>query len=396
MSVPLVAISTHVRPTERLPRDCVCHSHRRGQPAKKLSPSHRTHFSSRCSPSTWRTVPDLDRITSEWVRPNGCLVRVTEAAAIARTPIDQQHGGHGGTCGPLIRFTDFSDTDLRMNQFWQAGPMQTAATEAVSTPMSTRTLLVNCVVAAVTGQAAMILLHEAAHLFAGVALGHPSRMFAFGVTHGGNPSVVDEVAMLLAAPIFSLVMGIIMQVWQPLRRRANFLHLFWLFFAFASVQEMVGYLVITPFGAGDTGGAAMMLELPVPVVIIVCLVGVAGMLANAWAFAPHMRRHAGHAGRNAIGLYPWLFGTIIGALCSLLYLALTPVEFPPADQIAVMAANMAILVFAPMANIFVGKDMPEQPTAPLALKPVPVTGLVTFGALLLVNIALSIWGLPLG
>ena len=293
-------------------------------------------------------------------------------------------------------FIDLSDTEAQLNQFWHAEAMQTAATEAVSTPMSTRTLLLNCVVAAVTGQAAMILLHEAAHLVAGVALGHPSHMYAFGVTHGGNPSVADEVTMLLAAPIFSLVMGLAMQLWQPLRRRGGFLHLFWLFFAFTSVQEMVGYLVITPFGAGDTGGAAMMLGLPVPVVIIACLIGVAGMFANAWAFAPHMRRHAGNAGRNAFGLYPWLFGTIIGALSALLYLALTPVDFPIADQIAVMAANMAILVFAPMANIFIGKNMAEQPPAPLSLKPIPVNGLVIFGVLLLINIALSIWGLPLG
>ena len=260
----------------------------------------------------------------------------------------------------------------------------------------TRTLLIACVLAAVIGQTAMIMVHELVHLLAGVALGYPSTMYAFGVDHHGDPSVADEAFMNLSAPVFSLVSGLVMQVWQPFRRRADLLHLTWLFFAFASVQEMVGYLVITPFGAGDTGSTATLLGIPPWVQLLACAVGIAGMFANARAFAPHLMRYAGQdlGRRNAVGLFPWLYGMIICALFTLLYLTLTPAAFPVPALIAVMAANTALLVFAPMANIFLARVADVPPQA-LRLRPVPVGGLIALAVLVLVNLALSIWGLSL-
>ncbi|MGA4670696.1 hypothetical protein ACPCG0_13030 [Propionibacteriaceae bacterium Y1923] len=259
-------------------------------------------------------------------------------------------------------------------------------------------LLLNAVVAGLLAQTAMVFVHELAHLVAGAALGHPSRMYAFGVDHFGDIPVADEAVMAMAGPVFSLVTGFVMAIWTPLRRRGDFAHLLWLFFAFASMQEMVGYLVITPFGAGDTGVTAALLNIPLAGQFAICALGIAGMFLTARGFATHMARHAGpdELGlRNAMTLFPWIASSVASALLSLLYLAITPADVPPESQVAIMAASTAILVFAPMAHIF-SRAVRDVAHEPLALARVPVVGLVALGVLVAVNIVLSIWGLPLG
>ncbi|MDN6304097.1 MAG: hypothetical protein L0J57_13780 [Brachybacterium sp.] len=265
-------------------------------------------------------------------------------------------------------------------------------TQSTSAPVhvSFRPLLLNNLVAALIASAVMIFLHEMAHLVAGLALGHTSVLYSFGVNHLGSPSEADQVVMLLAGPTFSLVTGMLMQLWTPLRRRGDLLHLVWLWFAFVSVQEGIAYLCLTPFGAGDTGQAAQLLGLPVAVQLLALAAGVGGMFLNARAFAPHMARHAGADPRlrNAMTLFPWLYGMIISVLLSILYLAISPAEIPASSQIAILAAGTAILVFAPMAHIF-ARSVTEMPHEPLRLRAVPVGGLVALAVLVAGNILLS-------
>ena len=274
--------------------------------------------------------------------------------------------------------------------------MVTHATHAASSLPSARTLLTNNLVAALIASALMIVLHELAHLVAGLALGHPGTLYSFGVDHHGDPSESDQVVMLLAGPVFSLVTGVLLQIWTPLRRRGGFAHLVWVWFAFASVQEGVAYLCLTPFGAGDTGTAAQLLGLPVLVQFAVLLLGVAGMFANAWAFAPHMARHAGPdpRRRNAMTLFPWLYGMIAAVLLSLLYLTISPADLPAGAQIAVLAAGTATFVFAPMAHIF-ARRVTAVAVEPLRLRPIPVVGLVLLALLVAGNIVLS-FGVDIG
>lgn len=261
---------------------------------------------------------------------------------------------------------------------------------------SVRVLLLNNLVAALIASALMIFLHEQAHLVAGLALGHPSDVYSFGVNHLGSPSDADQVVMLLAGPVFSLVTGVLLQIWTPLRRRAGFGHLVWLWFAFTSVQEGISYLCLTPMGAGDTGTAARLLGLPVPLQLLALLVGVGGMFLNARAFATHMARHAGTDPRlrNAMTLFPWLYGMIVSVLLSIAYLAISPADLPAGDQIAILAAGTAILVFAPMAHIF-SRAVADVPIEPLRLRAVPVGGMVVLAMLVLGNILLS-FGLRVG
>lgn len=267
---------------------------------------------------------------------------------------------------------------------------------AKSSQTSVRPLLLNNLVAALIASALMIFLHELAHLAAGLALGHASVLYPFGVIDRGSPPEGDQVVMLLAGPAFSLVTGVLLQVWTPLRGRADFLHLVWLWFAFTSVQEGIMYLCLTPFGAGDTGQAAQLLGLSLPLQFLALALGVGGMFLNARAFAPHMARHAGADPRlrNAMTLFPWLFGMIISVLLSVLYLAISPAAVPAPAQIAILAAGTALLVFAPMAHIFT-RSVAEVTYEPLRLRALPVGGLVVLCVLVLGNILLS-FGLRLG
>lgn len=272
----------------------------------------------------------------------------------------------------------------------------TAAT-TTSQPAARRQLLLNGVVAAVLGVTAMIMVHELVHLVTGAALGFESTQYAYGVTHVGDPTPGQEAAMLLSAPAFSLVTGLLMSVWLPLRRRGGFGHLVWLFFAFASTQEGIAYLCVTPFGVGDTGAAATALGLPAWVGVLALLVGVAGMFGNARLFATHLARHDGpeQEYRMALSLYPWLYGMLIMMVLTIGYLAISPMDVSVGEQIAILTANSAILVFAPMANIFY-RQAADVPHEPLRLPRIPVAGLVAFGVLFVINISLSTGFLTIG
>lgn len=270
--------------------------------------------------------------------------------------------------------------------------MSTLTPDGASVPAKhyRRSLLINNLVAAVIASTLMVFFHELAHLVAGLALGYPGTLFAFGVSHHGDPSMHHEVIMALAGPAFSLVTGVVLAIWMPLRRQAHFGHLVWMWFAFTSIQEGVTYLCLTPFGVGDTGFAATLLGIPLPLQFLALAIGVAGMFANARAFAPHLARHAGvdQANRNAMSLFVWLYGMLASVLLSTLYLAIAPMDISPGDQIAVIAAGTVILVFAPMANIF-HRQVAAVAFEPLRQQPVPVVGLIILALLIAGNILLS-------
>jgi len=273
--------------------------------------------------------------------------------------------------------------------------MALADRDTITLP-SARVLLLNSLVAALIASALMIFLHELAHLVTGLVLGHGGTLYPFGVLHHGDLTVTAEVVALLAGPAFSLVTGILLQRWTPLRSRGDLAHLVWVWFAFVSVQEGITYLCLTPFGVGDTGMAAQLTGLPIVAQFALLGAGVGGMFANAWAFAPHMARFAGEdpLRRNAVTLFPWLWGMIASVLLALLYLVVSGAEMGAGEQIAILAAGTATLVFAPMAHIFAGRVREVRPE-PLHLRAVPVLGLVVLAAMIAGNLALSA-GLDIG
>lgn len=271
-----------------------------------------------------------------------------------------------------------------------------SASPSSSAP-SARRLLVNNLVAAVLACTVMIFVHELAHLVTGLVLGYPGVFVAFGVLHVGEPTAVEAAIMALAGPAFSLVTGLVMMFWMPLQQRRSFGHLVWLWFAFVSVQEAVTYLCLTPFGAGDTGDAARLLGLPVVWQFVALAIGVGGMFFTARMFAPHLFRYAGTDARhrNAMGLFVWLYGMIAIVALTFVYLLVVPVSFTPGEQIAVMVGGTALLVFAPMANIFHRQVAGVAPVE-LRLPAVPVAGLVVLGVFVIINVLLSLFAPQFG
>lgn len=268
-------------------------------------------------------------------------------------------------------------------------PPQTAAASRMPAFESPRTILVNSVVAAVLGAGLMVLLHEVVHLVAGVALGGRSVLYPFGVTHASALGAEQRAIAALAAPAFSLVSGFALVAWQPLARRGGFGHLLWLWFAFTSIMEGVSYLVITPFGAGDTATAAELLGWPWGVVLAMCAVGVGLQFFAARLFAPHLRRHAGTDGARqwAFAFWPWLLASAVNVGLGQLWMALAGMDLTVGERIAITAAGLAVPVFAPMSFLFL-RLAAEEPDQPLGLPRIPVGGLLAFAALTVLNLLL--------
>lgn len=260
-----------------------------------------------------------------------------------------------------------------------------------------RTVLVNSVIAAVLGAGLMVVVHEAAHLLAGLALGIPGTQYSYGVEQNGVMTPAQTALTAMAAPIFSAVTGAVMAWWTPLRRRGGFGHLLWLWFAFTSLMEGVAYLVITPFGAGDTADTARALGLGVPVQFVAMAVGIGLMFVVARVFAPHLGRMAGpdRRVRNAYGLFTWLFGSLLGGALALLNLATAGMALGVGEQIVIVLAASVVLVHAPMAMIF-AKAMNAQPYEPLRLAPVPRIALGTLVLLVVLNVTVLAAGVAVG
>ncbi|AIT62250.1 hypothetical protein [Corynebacterium doosanense] len=148
-----------------------------------------------------------------------------------------------------------------------------------------------------------LFLHECAHWLTGV-----------------NAAITAA-----AGPVFSLVFGLALLALLPRPAAPGIGHLLWLWTAFASLQEAVTYLIITPFGAGDTAIVVERLDLPRWCAFVACGVGIAGMILVARRFAPHVARLAGpEIGRiRATAFVPWIIGSVVLAALNLLQLSVS-------------------------------------------------------------------------
>lgn len=259
---------------------------------------------------------------------------------------------------------------------------------------SRRELIVNNTVALVLGGMIMVFLHESAHWVSGALTGHRSLMYSFGVDQG-TATGGDAAITAMAGPVFSLALGYLMSVVQPLRGRANFAHLLWVWVAFTSMTEGVAYLVITPFGAGDTAFTMKALQLPIWVAFVACAIGVAGMLWVTRRFAPVAREIAGPTITRirATTIWPWLFAALSNMVLSVVSMSIANLKATLGEQIIIIVAGVATSVFAPMA---IGRAVRlERPTLPMRLRSIPVAGLVG------IAVMIGVWflmrnGVPLG
>lgn len=220
--------------------------------------------------------------------------------------------------------------------------------------MSPRVVLVNSTVAAVLASLIMVLAHELTHLITGLAMGFPGTIYAFGVTHDGSPSETAIAIMAGSAPLFSFVTGLIAALWSPISPQRTFAHLLWRWFAFISMMEGICYLIITPFGAGDTAEAAKHLGWPSWVSIAMCLIGVALMFAAARMFSPTIPLIAGTDRKVqwALAFWPWLIGSAILSVLAFIQVMIADMQLSDGEQTAIATASAATLSFAPMGFMF--------------------------------------------
>lgn len=259
----------------------------------------------------------------------------------------------------------------------------------IAAPTPPRTLFVNAFVAALLGPSIQVLLHEAVHWLTGRALGLRASLFPFGVSYEPEPHGLPAAITAASAVVFSLVVGVICVFWLPLRRRGGFPHLLWLWFAFSSAMEGIGYLETTRFGAGDMASVVRELALPAWVPFVFLAVGIAGQFWLAARFAPHIRRYCGtdRTAARALALWPWLATIPLNALTTIAWFGLSHMTLTPGETILILTAGMATSLFAPMGFIFLSRrsDAPE----PARLPSVPVWGLAAWIALLLLNCLLT-------
>lgn len=254
----------------------------------------------------------------------------------------------------------------------------------------------------VTAVTLVVALHELSHAVAGLALGYGNTLYPFGVTHQPDPSQGDAAIAALTGPVFSLVVGAVAMVWQPLRAGRGYGHLLWLWVAWVSVMEGAGYLLLTPFGIGDTGSTAAAYDVPV---WITAPVGALGVLATIWLairFAVPLLRHTDGtlSQMRTVAFFPWMIGTAVCLALATSYLLLAGDAFSADDMVGVLMGTFALGVWAPMSLPFTTRARARAPqlpgSEPLQLARVPVAGVVLVLVLVLVNVLLLGPGLTIG
>ncbi len=254
--------------------------------------------------------------------------------------------------------------------------------------------MANASVAFVLAAMVTSLVHELAHAVAGLIVGLIPTVSPFSVSFVPDPTRTQALVTAAAGPGFSLVLGLVLVVvarsWG-----SGFVRLFWMWLAFMSVMNFVGYLVIAPIApAGDTGQFLELLGSPTLVTIALSLVGVAGQFLLARRFAVEVKRYTDGVGEERqLALVSWAIGTPIVVVLVVAELFL--LHAPPEHVFPVAMYAVAVGIFSPMQFIFSSRVTNTRDT--LSLRPVPVLALVVtvLTAVALVGLA-GAGGLPLG
>ncbi|MEO7587615.1 MAG: hypothetical protein ABIS84_06260 [Arachnia sp.] len=198
-----------------------------------------------------------------------------------------------------------------------------------------------------------VMLHEYAHAVPQLIAGaNTSTIRAMSADPTGSLSVTAQGWTAAAGPLFSLTMGIV--VWGVARRRRGAAFQMALWFYIAAIQNAAGYLVITPFGVGDTATMVERWGWPSWVQIVMPVLGAAMMFGLAAMVAVDIRaRFQSVRGLRMAVMWPVLWATsILVALSLVLALA----GGYDADIVFVMVMSMtSVYVAALMCSIFWGR-----------------------------------------
>ena len=263
----------------------------------------------------------------------------------------------------------------------------------VATSQQVRTTLWNSAVAYVLAQSIVILLHETSHTLAGLLLRYHATQFTGSVDFTPVQTTSAHVTTALTGPFFSLVTGLLAIGFRPVRG-GGFAPLLWVWLAFISAEEGVGYFIIAPIvTAGDTGAALEALKAPGWVGWASAAIGVVGLILLARRFAVDAVRWTRDLYEiRAFCVWAWLIGAAVSVAVDAAYLAVTPGTSGSA-AFAIRFGSVSLGVFAPMAMIFWQKVRVEK--QPLALG-LPTAGIITFVVLVVIKAVAFTHGVHIG
>lgn len=234
-------------------------------------------------------------------------------------------------------------------------------------------------------------LHEGAHAAVGLAFGHAVTLTSFSADTVQPMSHGHAAVMTAAGPVFSLLLGVVLILTgQNLGRGFGRLFVMWL--GFLSAQNFVGYLAITPFGAGDSGTFVDELDLPGAVAWIFCALGVVGVFTLAWLFVKQETRYVVNATQlRQIGLYAWLAGTAVTVAHTAIEAVVSGADSGTVGIVMAGAASGG--VFAPILS----RAWQKVHAAKERLEPgVPTVGIALALVLIAVQVAVLAPGIRLG
>ncbi|MEO7061286.1 MAG: hypothetical protein ABI083_16315 [Lapillicoccus sp.] len=254
-------------------------------------------------------------------------------------------------------------------------------------------MLWSSTVAYVLAQSLVILLHESSHSVAGLLLGYNATQFTGEVRFNPDPTTNGQIVTAATGPLFSLATGLLAIAFRPVRR-GGFAAMLWVWFAFLSAEEGIGYFVIAPFiSAGDTGAALAAMKAPGWVAWACLAFGAAGVFLLARRFAVDAVRWTRDLYEiRAFCVWAWLIGSGVSVAIEVFYLALTPGTTGDA-VFAIVLGSASLGVFAPMAMIFWEKIRVEKQSMTLRF---PTVGIVVLVALVIVKALVFTRGLHLG
>lgn len=232
--------------------------------------------------------------------------------------------------------------------------MTTPDRGVVDRPDTTRasTILVTVLIA-VAMSIVEVMLHEYAHAVVQLALGaDSSTVSAMSAEANGELSLQDQGWTAAAGPLFSLVLGVAAWLVARSLTGAAFQMSFWMYVA--ALQNIAGYLIINPFGVGDTAVVVDRWGWPVWSQFVMLALGVVMMFGIAALVAKDVQARTDTVrGVRTLIMWPVLWATTALVLLSFVLALVGGYEV---SVVIVMVASMvSVYVAALMSSMFWGR-----------------------------------------
>ena len=174
-----------------------------------------------------------------------------------------------------------------------------------------------------------LILHEGGHFVAALSLGQQATLYHNYVSYDNETGLLNQRIFFAAAgPVVSLLTGLICYFSQRIKSIGAYTRLFLWYLAAAGYAGFFGYLMIAPFFTyGDTGFVLTALNVPMVIIFIIAIAGIAMLYLVMNLLAKHLvalmpDAIAGDMNERqqwirALIVFPLLFGTPVVTLLNL-------------------------------------------------------------------------------